>query len=97
MEAIMIAMNQLMLLAETVAEAATGIDPLVAIAAAIPMLAGIGAGVGMGIAVGKSVEGIARQPEAEGKIRSTLMIGLAFIETTVIYGLFISILLLFVM
>ena len=96
MEAIMIAMSQLMLLAETVAESA-GLDPLIAIAAAIPMLAGIGAGVGMGIAVGKSVEGIARQPEAEGKIRSTLMIGLAFIETTVMYGLFISILLLFVM
>ena len=90
MEVIMMAMTQLMMLAEE-------LNPLVAIAAAIPMLAGIGAGIGMGIAVGKSVEGIARQPEAQGKISSTLMIGLAFIETTVIYGLFISILLLFVM
>jgi len=87
MEVILMAMTQLLL----------EIDGMVAIAAAIPMLAGIGAGLGMGVAVGKSVEGIARQPEAEGKIRSTLMIGLAFIETTVIYGLFISILLLFVM
>ncbi len=86
MEVILMAVSQLL-----------AIDGMVAIAAALPMLAGIGAGVGMGIAVGKSVEGIARQPEAEGKIRSTLMIGLAFIETTVIYGLFISILLLFVM
>ncbi len=86
MEVFLMAMTQLLL----------EIDGLVAIAAAIPMLAGIGAGVGMGIAVGKSVEGIARQPEAQGKISSTLMIGLAFIETTCIYALFISILLLFV-
>ena len=85
MEVVLMAINQLLL-----------IDGMTAIAAATPLLAGIGAGLGMGIAVGKSVEGIARQPEAEGKIRSTLMIGLAFIETTVIYGLFISILLLFV-
>ena len=84
MEVVLMAINQLLL-----------IDGMTAIAAAIPLLAGIGTGLGMGIAVGKSVEGIARQPEAEGKIRSTLMIGLAFIETTVIYGLFISILLLF--
>ena len=84
MQVVLMAINQLLL-----------IDGMTAIAAAIPLLAGIGAGVGMGIAVGKSVEGIARQPEAEGKIRSTLMIGLAFIETTVIYGLSISILLLF--
>ena len=84
MQVVLMAIHQLLL-----------IDGMTAIAAAIPLLAGIGAGVGMGIAVGKSVEGIARQPEAEGKIRSTLMIGLAFIETTVIYGLFISILLLF--
>ena len=85
MEVVLMAINQLLL-----------VHGMTAIAAAIPLLAGIGAGLGMGIAVGKSVEGIARQPEAEGKIRSTLMIGLAFIETTVIYGLFISILLLFV-
>ena len=85
MEVVLMAINQLLL-----------IDGMTAIAADTPLLAGIGAGLGMGIAVGKSVEGIARQPEAEGKIRSTLMIGLAFIETTVIYGLFISILLLFV-
>ena len=84
MQVVLMAINQLLL-----------IDGMTAIVAAIPLLAGIGAGVGMGIAVGKSVAGIARQPEAEGKIRSTLMIGLAFIETTVIYGLFISILLLF--
>lgn len=64
-----------------------------AIAAAIAVLVGVGAGIGMGIATGKAVEAIARQPEAESKIRTTLLLGLAFAETTAIYGLFISIML----
>lgn len=62
-----------------------------AIAAAIAVFVGVGAGIGMGIATGKATEAIAKQPEAEGKIRTTLMIGLAFAETTAIYGLFIAI------
>ena len=64
-----------------------------AIGAAIAVFTGIGAGIGMGIATGKAVEAIARQPEAEGKIRTALMLGLAFAETTAIYGLLIAILL----
>ncbi len=64
-----------------------------AIGAAIAVFTGVGAGIGIGIATGKAVEGIARQPEAEGKIRTTLMMGLAFAETTAIYGLLIAILL----
>ncbi len=64
--------------------------------AGIAALTGIGAGVGMGIATGKAVEATARQPEAVGKIRTMLMIGLAFAETTAIYGLLVSILLIFV-
>lgn len=63
-----------------------------AIAAAFAVFTGIGAGVGMGIATGKAVEALARQPEIESKIRTFLMIGLAFAETTAIYGLFIAIL-----
>ena len=68
-----------------------------AIGVAIAVLSGIGAGVGMGIATGKAVEAIARQPEAEGKIRSTLMIGLAFAETTALYGLVVSLIVAFVL
>ena len=64
-----------------------------AIAAAIAVFVGIGAGLGMGHATGKAVDAIARQPEAEGKIRTTLLLGLAFAETTAIYGLFIAIML----
>lgn len=69
---------------------------LIAIGAGLAALAGLGAGIGMGIATGKAVEATARQPEAEGKIRTMLLIGLAFAETTAIYGLVVSILLVFV-
>ena len=53
--------------------------------------------VAMGVAVSKSAEGIARQPEAEGKIRTTLMLGLVFIETAIIYALLVVILIIFVL
>ena len=60
-------------------------------------LAAAGGAVGMGIAAGKAVEGIARQPEAESKIRTTLMLGLVFIETAIIYALLVVILIIFVL
>ena len=70
----------------------------------IPLFAGIaiglaaaGGAVAMGVAVSKSAEGIARQPEAEGKIRTTLMLGLVFIETAIIYALLVVILIIFVL
>lgn len=64
-----------------------------AFAAAIAIMVGVSAGIGMAIATTKALDSIARQPEAEGKIRTTLLLGLAFIETTAIYGLLIAILL----
>ena len=60
-------------------------------------LAAAGGAVGMGIAAGKSVEGIARQPEAESKIRTTLMLGLVFLDTAIIYALLVVILIIFVL
>ena len=50
-------------------------------------LASIGPGVGQGTAAGQAVEGIARQPEAEGS--------LAFMEALTIYGLVVALALLF--
>lgn len=67
----------------------------VAIGAAVAVLAGLGAGIGIGIATGKAVESIARQPEAAGNIRSTLIIGCALAEATAVYGLVASILIIF--
>ena len=72
-----------------------GFDKGLASAIAIG-LAAMGGGLGMGIATGHSAEGIARQPEAEGKIRATFMLGLVFIETAIIYALLVVILIIFV-
>ena len=44
-------------------------------------LAAIGPGTGQGTAAGYAVEGIARQPEAEGKIRGALLLSFAFMES----------------
>lgn len=63
---------------------------------AIGIAAGLAA-IGMGIAIGKAAEGISRQPEAEGKIRNSLMLGLVFIETAIIYALIVAILVIFVL
>lgn len=60
-------------------------------------LAALGGTIGMGMAISKSAEGISRQPQAEGKIRTTLMLGLVFIETLVIYALIVAILVIFVL
>ncbi|MCI9331992.1 MAG: ATP synthase F0 subunit C [Oscillibacter sp.] len=60
-------------------------------------LAALGGGLGMGIATGKAVESLGRQPEAEGKIRTMLMLGLVFIETAIIYALLVVILIIFVL
>lgn len=65
---------------------------LVAVGAGLAVLTGFGAGIGIGIATGKATEAIARQPEAEGKITKTLLLGAALAESTAIYGLVISIL-----
>ena len=65
---------------------------LVAIGAAVAVFTGIGAGIGIGLATGKAAESIARQPEAESKIRSTLLLGCALAEATAIYGFVIGLL-----
>lgn len=66
------------------------------IAAALAVgLGAIGPGIGQGNASGQAVSGIARQPEAEGKIRGTLLLTLAFMESLTIYGLVIALVLLF--
>ena len=70
-------------------------EAIIAIGAAVAVLTGIGAGVGIGIATGKATEAIARQPEAEGKISKTLILGCALAEATAIYGFIIAILIIF--
>lgn len=64
----------------------------IAIGAGIAVLTGAGAGVGIGIATSGALGAIARQPEAEGKIMKTFILGCALAESTAIYGLIISLL-----
>ena len=55
----------------------------------------IGPALGEGNAVSKALEGIARQPEAAGDLRTNMILGCAVTETTGIYSLLISFLILF--
>lgn len=56
-------------------------------------LAALGSGIGQGIATRGAMEGIARQPEAGGDIRTTLILALAFMEALTLFSFVISILL----
>ncbi|MDP2814490.1 MAG: ATP synthase F0 subunit C [Erysipelotrichaceae bacterium] len=69
---------------------------LVAIGAGLAIMTGMMTGAGQGYAAGKAVEAVARNPEAETKIRSMLILGGAIAETCAIYGMLIAFLLMFV-
>ena len=57
----------------------------------------IGPAIGEGNAVGKALEGMARQPEAAGNLRSNMIMGCAITETTGIYSLIIALLIMFLL
>ena len=63
---------------------------------AIAVVAAVGA-LSMALSISKSAEAIARQPEAAGQVRTSLMLGLVFIETAIIYALIVAILIVFVL
>ena len=69
---------------------------LVAIAAALAVMTGIFSTVGQGYAAAKAVEAVGKNPEAESKIRSMLILGAGIAETAAIYGMLIALLLIFV-
>ncbi|ABK98231.1 ATP synthase F0 subunit C [Pelobacter propionicus] len=64
--------------------------------AAIGMAIGtLGTAIGQGMAVKSAVEGVARNPGAASKIMTTMMIGLAMIESLAIYALVVCLIILF--
>ena len=69
--------------------AATGAGPAYGLAA-------IGPGIGIGYLVGQSVQAMARQPEAAGMVRTTMVLGIAFTEALALIGFVVFILLKFV-
>ncbi|WP_298088682.1 ATP synthase F0 subunit C [uncultured Corynebacterium sp.] len=50
-------------------------------------LSTLGPGLGIGILAGKTVEGMARQPEMAGQLRTTMFLGIAFTEALALIGL----------
>ena len=66
-----------------------------ALGAGLAMIGGLGTGIGQGIAAGKAAEAVARQPDAQGDIIRTLLLGDAVAETSAIYSLVIALILIF--
>jgi F-type H+-transporting ATPase subunit c len=56
----------------------------------------LGPGLGIGILAGKALEAIGRNPEAENKIRTNMILGLAFAEAIAIYALVVALIIKFV-
>ncbi len=80
------------------AEGESSVKSAKAIGAAIAVGLACAAGaLGMAMAISKSAESMARQPEISDKINSTMMLGLVFIETAIIYALIVAILVIFVL
>jgi F-type H+-transporting ATPase subunit c len=53
-------------------------------------LATLGPGIGLGILIGKAIESMARQPEAAGMVRTTMFLGIAFVEALALFGFVLS-------
>jgi len=86
--------------ASTAAAGITGADIAVAakyIAAGLCMgIGAIGPAIGEGIAAAHALDGMARQPEMQGALMRTMVLGQAITESTGIYSLLVAIVLLFV-
>lgn len=75
----------------TTAFAADDYKGFVALGAGLAMgLAVIGGGLGQGMAARAALEGIARNPQAGGRIQTAMLLGLAFMESLVIFTLIIA-------
>jgi F-type H+-transporting ATPase subunit c len=53
-------------------------------------LGAIGPGIGLGFLIGKAIESMARQPEAAGMVRTTMFLGIAFVEALALFGFVLS-------
>lgn len=66
------------------------------IGAAIAMgLGSLGPGIGLGILASKALEAIGRNPEAQSKIQTTMILAIAVTEAVAIYALVIALMILF--
>ena len=66
-------------------------DGLIAIGAALAIcLSALGVGLGQGNVAAKTVEAMVRQPEMQGKLRTTMILAMGLMEALAIYGLLIA-------
>lgn len=80
----------------TLTDAKLGYFSMAVLAAGLAIgLAALGTGIGQGIGLGKAAEGVARNPGASGKITTTLIIGLAMIESLCIYAFVVALIIFF--
>ena len=59
-------------------------------------LGALGPGLGIGILASKALESIGRNPEAEAKIKTNMILAIAFTEAIAIYALVVALIILFV-
>lgn len=79
-----------------VTAAALGTIGSIAMAAAVGIgLSTLGPGIGQGLSVFSALQGMARNPEVAGTIRTNMIIGMALLESLTIYGLVVSLILLY--
>lgn len=72
-------------------------ETLTNLAAALAISIGaLGPGLGIGILASKAMEGIARNPEAAGKIQTAMILAIAFAEAIAIYALVVALMIKFV-
>ena len=82
--------------ADVKAQGLAGNYGLIALAAGLGIgIAALGGGIGQGRAAAAALDGIARNPGAAGQIRGPMILGLALIESLVIYALIIAFILAF--
>lgn len=66
------------------------------IGAALAMgLGALGPGIGLGILAGKALEAIGRNPEAQSKVQTTMILAIAVTEAVAIYALVVALMILF--
>ena len=58
--------------------------------ASAPRIGAIGPGVGVGYLIGKTIEGVSRQPEMRGELQGLMFLGLALTEAITFYALLMS-------
>ena len=81
-------MSTLLLAAQQAGELKAGLQSIGA--GIVYGAAAIGPGIGIGLVVGNAITAMARQPEMQGTIRTTMFLGIAFTEALALFGFVLS-------